>query len=160
MIRLPRKRSESLPNERFFVLLIEWLGRRAKQRPPLNPASAPTCHIAKCHPGDFNAKWNKSRVEAGNDEFTSEEQQWIHFRNDSMIKLALDTIDPELILRWQVDEARSNKPVDLQQYHRLTRARDLLQPEVATRRWCYIEQINKAVTDNRRHVRPHSGASA
>lgn len=46
-------------------------------------------------------------------------------RNDSMIKLALDTIDL-VILRWQVDEARSNKPVDLQQYHRLTRARDLL----------------------------------
>ena len=36
-------------------------------------------------------------------------------RNDSMIKLALDTIDL-VILRWQVGEARSNKPVDLQQY--------------------------------------------
>jgi hypothetical protein len=42
-----------------------------------------------------------------------------------MIKLALDTIDL-VILRWQVDEAMSNKPVDLQQYYRLTRARDLL----------------------------------
>ena len=46
-------------------------------------------------------------------------------RNDSMIKLALDTIDL-VILRWQVDEAASNKPVDRQQFHRLTRARDLL----------------------------------
>ena len=42
-----------------------------------------------------------------------------------MIKLALDTIDL-VILRWQVDEAMSNKPVDRQEYHRLTRARDLL----------------------------------
>jgi len=46
------------------------------------------------------------------------------FRNDSMIKLALDAVDL-VILRWQVDE-RSNKPVDLRQYYRLTRARDLL----------------------------------
>jgi hypothetical protein len=42
-----------------------------------------------------------------------------------MIKLALDTIDL-MILRWHVDGAMSNKPVDLQQYNRLTRARDLL----------------------------------
>jgi hypothetical protein len=42
-----------------------------------------------------------------------------------MIKLALDTVDL-VILRWQVDEAMSNKSVDLQQYYRLTRARDLL----------------------------------
>jgi transcriptional regulator GlxA family with amidase domain len=42
-----------------------------------------------------------------------------------MIKLALDTIDL-VILRSQVDEAMSNKPVDLQQSYRLTRARDLL----------------------------------
>ena len=46
-------------------------------------------------------------------------------RNEDLIKLARDTIDL-VILRWQVDEARSNKPVDLQQYYRLTRARDLL----------------------------------
>ena len=46
-------------------------------------------------------------------------------RNESLIKMALDTIDL-LILRRQVDEAMSNKPVDLQQYYRLTRARDLL----------------------------------
>ena len=48
-----------------------------------------------------------------------------HSEMKSMIKLALDTIDL-VILRWQVDEAMSNKPVDLQQYYRLTRARDLL----------------------------------
>jgi len=42
-----------------------------------------------------------------------------------MIKLALDTVDL-VILRWQVDKAMSNKPVDRQEYHRLTRARDLL----------------------------------
>ena len=42
-----------------------------------------------------------------------------------MIKLALDTIDL-VILRWQVDEAMSNKSVDRQEYYRLTRARDLL----------------------------------
>jgi hypothetical protein len=42
-----------------------------------------------------------------------------------MIKLALDTIDL-VILRWQVDEAMSNKPVDWQEYDRLTRARELL----------------------------------
>ena len=36
-------------------------------------------------------------------------------RNESMIKLALDTIDL-VILRAQVDEAMSNKPVDLLQY--------------------------------------------
>ena len=45
-------------------------------------------------------------------------------RNESMIKLALDTIDL-VILRWQVDEV-SNKPVDWQEYDRLTRARELL----------------------------------
>jgi hypothetical protein len=42
-----------------------------------------------------------------------------------MIKLALDTLDL-MILRWQVDGAMSNNPVDLRQYYRLTRARDLL----------------------------------
>ena len=46
-------------------------------------------------------------------------------RNESMIKLALDTIDL-VILRWQVDAAMSNKLVDWQEYYRLTRARDLL----------------------------------
>ena len=46
-------------------------------------------------------------------------------RNEVMIKLALDTIDL-VILRWQVDEAMSNKTVDRQEFHRLTRARDLL----------------------------------
>jgi len=46
-------------------------------------------------------------------------------RNETMIKLALDAVDL-MILRWQVDEAMSNKPVDRHQYHRLTRARDLL----------------------------------
>ena len=46
-------------------------------------------------------------------------------RNESMIKLALDTIDL-VILRWQVDEAMSNRPVDRHEYYRLTRARDLL----------------------------------
>ena len=45
-------------------------------------------------------------------------------RNESMSKLALDTIDLG-ILRWQVGEAVSNKPVDRQEYDRLTRARDL-----------------------------------
>ena len=34
-----------------------------------------------------------------------------------MIKLALDTIDL-VILRWQVDEAMSNKTVDRQEFHR------------------------------------------
>jgi hypothetical protein len=42
-----------------------------------------------------------------------------------MIKLALGAVDL-MILRWQVDEAMSQKPVDLQQYSRLTRVRDLL----------------------------------
>jgi len=42
-----------------------------------------------------------------------------------MIKLALDTIDL-VMLRWQVDEAMSNNPVDWQEYDRLTRARELL----------------------------------
>jgi len=42
-----------------------------------------------------------------------------------MIKLALDTIEL-VIMRWQVDEAMSNKPADRQEYNRLTRARDLL----------------------------------
>ena len=46
-------------------------------------------------------------------------------RNESMIKLALDTIDL-VMLRWQVDEAMSNNPVDWQEYDRLTRARELL----------------------------------
>lgn len=46
-------------------------------------------------------------------------------RNESMIKLALDTVDL-VILRWQVDEAKSNKPVDQQQFDRLTLARELL----------------------------------
>ena len=44
---------------------------------------------------------------------------------NNLIKLALDTVDL-VILRWQVDEAVSNKPVDRQEYNRLTRARDLL----------------------------------
>jgi hypothetical protein len=42
-----------------------------------------------------------------------------------MSKLALNTIDLG-ILRWQVREAMSNKPVDRQEYDRLTRARDVL----------------------------------
>ena len=46
-------------------------------------------------------------------------------RNEDLIKLALDTIDL-VILRWQVDEAMSNKPVDGQDYYQLTRARELL----------------------------------
>ena len=46
-------------------------------------------------------------------------------RNESMSKLALDTIDLG-ILRWQVGEAMSNKLVDRQEYYRLARARDLL----------------------------------
>ena len=46
-------------------------------------------------------------------------------RNESMIKLALDMVDL-VILRWQVGEAMPNKPVDRQEYYRLTRARDLL----------------------------------
>jgi FtsZ-binding cell division protein ZapB len=46
-------------------------------------------------------------------------------RNESMIKLALDTIDL-VILRWQVDEAMSSNAVNRQEYYRLTRARDLL----------------------------------
>ena len=46
-------------------------------------------------------------------------------RNETMIRLALSTIDL-VILRWQVDELMSNKPVDRQEYCRLTRARDLL----------------------------------
>jgi len=46
-------------------------------------------------------------------------------RNESMSKPALDTIDL-VILRWLVGEAMSNKPVDRQEYYRLTRARDLL----------------------------------
>jgi hypothetical protein len=45
--------------------------------------------------------------------------------NENLIKLALDTIDL-VILRWQVDAATSNKPVDRQEYDRLTRARNLL----------------------------------
>ena len=46
-------------------------------------------------------------------------------RNESMIKPALDTVEL-VILRWQVDEAMSNKPVNRKEYCRLTRARDLL----------------------------------
>ena len=46
-------------------------------------------------------------------------------RNESMIKLALDTVEL-VILRWQVDDAMSNNPVDRQEHDRLTRARDLL----------------------------------
>jgi hypothetical protein len=46
-------------------------------------------------------------------------------RNESMIKLALDTIDL-VILRWQVDASMTNNLVDPQEYDRLTRARDLL----------------------------------
>jgi hypothetical protein len=46
-------------------------------------------------------------------------------RNESMIKLALDTIDL-VILRSQVDEAMSNRPIDQQQFDRLTLARELL----------------------------------
>jgi hypothetical protein len=45
-------------------------------------------------------------------------------RNESMIKLALDTIDL-VILRLQV-EGTSNKPVNRQQYYRLSCARELL----------------------------------
>jgi len=44
--------------------------------------------------------------------------------DDLMIKLAIDTLDL-VILRREVDEA-SNKPVDWQEYDRLTHARDLL----------------------------------
>ena len=46
-------------------------------------------------------------------------------RDETMIKLALDTIDL-VILRWQVDEAMSNKSVDWQEYYRLRRVRELL----------------------------------
>ena len=46
-------------------------------------------------------------------------------RNESMIKLALNTIDL-VILRWQVDETMSNRPVDQQQFDRLALARNLL----------------------------------
>ena len=45
-------------------------------------------------------------------------------RNESVIKLALDTIDL-VILRWQVGEAMSKKTVDRREYYRFTRARDL-----------------------------------
>ena len=44
---------------------------------------------------------------------------------NNLIKLALDTVDL-VILRWQVDEAMSSKPIDRQKYDRLTHARDLL----------------------------------
>jgi len=53
------------------------------------------------------------------------EQAMNTIRNESVIKLALDTIDL-VILRWQVGEAMSNDSVDRQEYYRLTRARDLL----------------------------------
>ena len=46
-------------------------------------------------------------------------------RNESMIKLALETVEL-VILRWSVDETMSNNSVDRQEYYRLTRARDLL----------------------------------
>ena len=46
-------------------------------------------------------------------------------QNERMIKLALNAIDL-VILRWQVEEAKSNSLVDPQEYYRLTRARDLL----------------------------------
>ena len=46
-------------------------------------------------------------------------------RNETMIKLALDTVDL-VILRWQVDEAMSNKTFARQEYYQLLRARDLL----------------------------------
>ena len=55
----------------------------------------------------------------------AKEQAMDTIRNESMIKLALDTVDL-VILRWQVDKAMSNKPVDRQEYYRLIRARDLL----------------------------------
>jgi hypothetical protein len=42
-----------------------------------------------------------------------------------LIKLALDAIDL-MILRRQVSAAMSGKPVDKQEYDRLTRARNLL----------------------------------
>ena len=45
--------------------------------------------------------------------------------DESMIKLALNTIDL-VILRLQLDELLSNKPVDRQEDYRPTRARDLL----------------------------------
>ena len=45
--------------------------------------------------------------------------------DDYMIKLALDAIDL-VILRRQVEEATSTWPIDLQEYDRLTHARDLL----------------------------------
>jgi hypothetical protein len=64
--------------------------------------------IAKCRPADFTTNWSKS-------------MNW----NESMIKLALNTVNL-VILRWQVDEAMSNRPVDQQQLDRLTLARDLL----------------------------------
>ena len=46
-------------------------------------------------------------------------------RNETMIKLALDAVDL-MILRWQVDEAMSNRPVDQQQFDRLILTRELL----------------------------------
>ena len=46
-------------------------------------------------------------------------------QNESMIRLALAAIDL-VILRWQIEEATSNKPVDRQEYQRLTYARALL----------------------------------
>jgi hypothetical protein len=54
-----------------------------------------------------------------------EEQAMRTQTDDRMIKLALSTIDL-VILRWQVDEASSDKSVDWQEYYQLTRARDLL----------------------------------
>ena len=49
----------------------------------------------------------------------------VRIRNENMSKLAPDTID-SVILRWQVGEAMSNKPVDRQEHDRRPRARDLL----------------------------------
>jgi hypothetical protein len=45
--------------------------------------------------------------------------------DDSMIKLALDTVEL-VILRRQVDEAMSITPLERQEYDRLVRVRDLL----------------------------------
>jgi hypothetical protein len=41
-------------------------------------------------------------------------------RNETMIKLALDAVDLE-ILRWVLDEAMSKNTVDQQQYYQLSR---------------------------------------
>ncbi len=64
-------------------------------------------------------------------------------RNESMIKLALDTVEL-VILRWQVDDAMSNNPVDTGRNTTGSRAPATCWPS-ATRRWCCND-----VTDNRR----------